>query len=102
MTGRQKELKAAAAAMTRGIALRPNILYGRMYGGEGSAACALGTLREGSNLDIWSVWGDGERALSEALRPRFCDSIVGCNDLLHVPREAMIQVACEDAGLADG
>ncbi len=96
-------LLTAAENMTRGIVLRPRLIRGEMAQGERSA-CAAGTLRAGAfngNPYHSPTPESGEFSLAEALRARFAGSgIAYCNDQLHIEREAMIQVACEDAGLA--
>ncbi len=99
---RSKLLLRAAENMTRGIVLRPRRIRGEMAQGELSA-CAIGTLRAGysNGNPYYPAFRGGENALADALRARFDGSgIAYCNDHLRLPREAMVQIACEDAGLA--
>ncbi len=98
MTEKQA-LRRAAENMTRGITLRPNQLKIVMDNKE-DGACALGTLRVGQGSRRVGNLSTDQSAFDYALRERFGGGIIVCNDTLHIEREAMVQVACEGAGLA--
>ncbi len=100
---KKQALRGVAENMTLGIALRPIQIRGLMVDSDGgSGACAIGTFRIGQGLDPWEPMEPptGAWEISEALFERFGGSIMFCNDMLEIEREAMVQVACEGAGLA--
>ncbi len=99
MTAQERVLREVAEVMTRGIRLRPTHIFCKMDDGHGGA-CAVGTLRAGYGIRDPRRFCPNMFLLSNALRARFEANTVPCNDVLHVPREAMVQVLCEDAGLA--
>ncbi len=96
---KKQALRRVAENMTLGIALRPYQIQVFMDDDAGGA-CALGTIRAGQGIGSRKILPIGQNELSYTLQDRFGGGIVHCNDTLLIEREAMVQIACEDAGLA--